>query len=144
MKWGLARINNADFDLSTVVNDFFRIFPVNLAGVEVFPKIDVHEDNKAVHVKAEIPGLEEKDLNVILKENMLTISGEKKEEKTDEDAKRNYYHCERSFGSFSRTIPLPEGIKADEVKASYKNGILDIELPKQEEVKPKKIMVTVN
>ena len=144
MKWGLARLNNADVALATVLDDFFRMIPVDVVGTEVFPKVDVHEDSKAVYVKAEIPGLEEKDINVILKENMLTISGEKKEEKTDDNAKRNYYHCERSFGSFSRTIALPEGIKADEVKASYKNGILDIELPKQEEVKPRKITVTVN
>ncbi|HOT45365.1 MAG TPA: Hsp20/alpha crystallin family protein [Spirochaetota bacterium] len=144
MKWGLARLNEADFALSTVFDDFFRMVPADLLGSEVFPKLDVHEDDKAVHVKAEIPGLDEKDLNVTLKENMLTIAGEKKEEKTEEDKSRNYYYCERSFGSFSRTIVLPEGIKADEVKANYKNGILDIELPKEEAAQPKKINVEVH
>ncbi len=144
MKWGLARLNNGDFALSTVFDDFFRMVPADLLGNEIFPKLDVHEDDKAVHVKAEIPGLEEKDLNVILKENTLTISGNKKEEKTEEDKERNYYYSERSFGSFSRTIVLPEGIKADEVKANYKNGILDIELPKGEAAQPKKINVEVH
>ncbi len=144
MRWGLARLNDADFALSTVFNDFFRMVPADLSGKEVFPKLDVHEDEKAVHVKAEIPGLEEKDLDVTLKENTLTISGEKKEEKTEEDKNRNYYYCERSFGSFTRTIVLPEGIKADEVKANYKNGILDIELPKGEAAQPKKINVEVH
>jgi HSP20 family protein len=144
MKWGLARLNNADFSLSTVFDDYFRMVAADLLGTEVFPKLDVHEDDKAVYVKAEIPGLDEKDLNVIMKENMLTISGEKKEEKTEEDKKRNYYYCERSFGSFSRTIVLPEGIKADEVKAHYKNGILDIELPKGEAAQSKRINVEVH
>ncbi len=144
MRWGIARLNDADSTLSTVFDDFFRIVPADLVGNEVFPKLDVHEDDKAVHVKAEIPGLDEKDLNVTLKENTLTISGEKKEEKTEEDKKRNYYYCERSFGSFSRTIVLPEGIKADEVKANYRNGILDIELPKGEAAQPKKINVEVH
>ncbi len=141
MKWGLARLNNGDYSLSTVFDDFFKMVPADLLGGEVFPKLDVHEDDKAVHVKAEIPGLDEKDLNVTLKENTLTISGEKKEESKEEDKNRNYYYCERSFGSFSRTIVLPEGIKADEVKANYKNGILDIELPKGEKAWPKKINV---
>lgn len=144
MKWGLARLNNADYSLSTVLDDFFRMAPADLMGGEVFPKLDVHEDDKAVHVKAEIPGLDEKDLNVTLKENTLTISGEKKEEKKEEVKNRNYYYCERSFGSFSRTIVLPEGIKADEVKANYRNGILDIELPKGEKARPKKVNVEVH
>ena len=144
MKWGLARLSDADIALSTVFDDFFRMVPVDLVGGEVFPKLDVHEDDKAVHVKAEIPGLDEKDLNVTLKENTLTISGEKKEEKKEEDKNRNYHYCERSFGSFSRTIVLPEGIKADGVKANYRNGILDIELPKGEAAQPKKINVEVH
>ncbi|MBP7737980.1 MAG: Hsp20/alpha crystallin family protein [Spirochaetes bacterium] len=144
MKWGLARLSDADIALSTVFDDFFRMVPVDLVGGEVFPKLDVHEDDKAVHVKAEIPGLDEKDLDVTLKENTLTISGEKKEEKKEEDKNRNYHYCERSFGSFSRTIVLPEGIKADGVKANYRNGILDIELPKGEAAQPKKINVEVH
>ena len=97
-----------------------------------------------MYVKAEIPGLDEKDLNVSLHNNMLTISGEKKNERAEEDKNRNYYYCERSFGSFSRTIELPEGIKHDEVKARYKNGVLEIELPKDESARPRKIEISVN
>ena len=143
MRWGLARLNNSDFGLPSVFDDFFRT-PVEVFGNDLNPKVDVHEDEKAVYVKAEIPGLEEKDLNVTLKDNMLTISGEKKSEKTEGEKGKNYWYCERSFGSFSRTIALPDAIKHDDVKASYKNGVLEIEIPKAEEAQPKKINIKVN
>ena len=144
MKMGLARLNNSDFTLSGVFDDFFRMVPTNIFGYELVPKIDVSEDEKAVYVKAEIPGLNEKDLTVTLEEKMLTISGEKKEETTEENKEKNYRHCERRFGSFSRSIEMPDSIKADSVKASYKNGVLDIELPKNEAAQPKKINISVN
>jgi len=143
MRWGLARLNNSDLGLPAVFDDFFRM-PIEVFGDDLKPRLDVHEDEKAVYVKAEIPGLEEKDLNVTLKENMLTISGEKKSEKTESDEDKNYWYCERSFGSFSRTIVLPDAIKHDEVKANYKNGVLEIEIPKSEKAQPKKIDVKVN
>jgi len=75
---------------------------------------------------------------------MLTISGEKKAEKIEGEKGKNYWYCERSFGSFSRTIALPDAIKHDDVKANYKNGVLEIEIPKAEETQPKKIDVKVN
>jgi HSP20 family protein len=144
MKMGIARLNNSDFTLSSVFDDFFRMVPTSIFSQELIPKIDVSEDEKAVYVKAEIPGLNEKDLEVTLEEKMLTISGEKKEETTEENKDKNYRHCERKFGSFSRSIEMPDGIKADSVKASYKNGVLDIELPKSEIAQPKKINISVN
>jgi len=143
MRLGLARLTNSDFGLPTLFDDFLRM-PVEVFGNDLNPKVDVHEDEKAVYVKAEIPGLEEKDLNVTLKENMLTISGEKKSEKTEDEKGKNYWYCERSFGSFSRTIVLPDAINHDDVKASYKNGVLEIEIPKSEKAQPKKINVNVN
>jgi len=144
MRMGLVKFNNADSALSTVFDDFFRMVPGDIFEGDLYPKIDVHEDEKAVYLKAEIPGMEEKDIDVTLKENMLTISGEKKEEKTEEDKNQSYRYCERRFGSFSRTIELPDAINAEAVKASYKNGVLKVELPKSESAKPKKISVNVN
>lgn len=143
MRFGIVKRNGEDVALNNLFDDFFRI-PVDFYGNELTPKVDVHVDEKVVHVKAEIPGLDEKDINVTLEKNMLTISGEKKEERKEEDKERNYYYCERSFGSFSRTIELPEGIKGDAVKANYKNGVLEIELPKDEAALPKKINIAVN
>jgi HSP20 family protein len=144
MKWGITNYNNSDVTRSTIFDDLFKFMPVDYYDGDLYPKVDVHEDEKAVHVKAELPGLDEKDLTITLKENMLTIAGEKKEEKTEGEKEKNYWYCERVFGSFSRTFALPEGVKGDDVKATYKNGVLEIELPKSEAVQPKKIEIKVN
>lgn len=139
----LVKRNGDEYTLTNLFDDFFRV-PANYTGGNLTPRVDVHEDEKAFYVKAEIPGMEEKDLNVSIHNNVLTISGEKKDERIMDDKDRNYYYCERSFGSFSRSIELPESIKRDSVKASYKNGVLEIELPKDEAAQPRKIEIAVN
>lgn len=103
------------------------------------PKIDVKEYDGAVHVIAEVPGIEENDLNITLSDNMLTISGKKKDERKEN--KEGFIISERFFGSFIRKIRLPEGINQDAVKAEFKNGVLSIELPLVEAKRPKKIAV---
>ncbi|HQP29278.1 MAG TPA: Hsp20/alpha crystallin family protein, partial [Syntrophales bacterium] len=90
-------------------------------------------DEKEVVVKAELPGIDEKDLDVSLSEHALTIKGEKKEEK--EDQGKGYYRMERSYGSFHREIPLPASIDAKKVEAAFKNGLLTVTLPKTEEAR---------
>jgi HSP20 family protein len=100
-----------------------------MAGFGEFnPQVDVTENDKEVKVTAELPGLEDKDIEVSLSHDVLTISGEKKNEK--EDKGDNYYHMERSYGSFQRSIPLPAEVEADKVEAEFKNGVLNITLPK--------------
>ncbi len=93
----------------------------------------------SIIVKTELPGVDKKDVNISLSENTLTIRGERKEEK--EINKENQYCCERAFGSYSRTIALSVEIDKTKARASYKNGILEIALPKAEEVKPKEIEI---
>jgi HSP20 family protein len=144
MRWSLAKINGADFTMPALFDEVFRIEPSIFRDGSLTPRIDVHEDEKALYVRAEIPGMNEKDINVTLKEHVLTISGEKKEEKTEGSKDTNQWYCERVFGSFSREIALPETVNGDAVKASYKNGVLEIELPKLESVQPKKINISVN
>ena len=95
------------------------------------PQIDVSENDKAITVSAELPGLDENDIQVSLAHNVLTISGEKKEEK--EDKGQNYYRMERSYGSFQRSIPLPVEVVADKVDATFKKGVLTVILPKTPE-----------
>ena len=103
------------------------------------PPVDVREDEKEVTVKAELPGMEEKDIEVNLADNGLTIKGEKKAEK-DEKGKDNWYR-ETSYGAFHRFIPLPEGLDQEKVDARFKNGVLTVTLHRLEEAKGKKIAI---
>jgi HSP20 family protein len=103
--------------------------------------LDVYEKGNTVIVKAELPGMTKDDVEVLLSDNTLTVRGEKrvKEEVKAED----YYRRERSFGSVSRTVTLPSEVKADAVKATFKDGVLEIRLPKTEEAKRKATKVNV-
>ena len=104
--------------------------------------IDLYSDGKDIVVKAEIPGANEKDIDVSLEDGILSIKGERKLE--HEDKKDNYYRIERNYGVFSRSIKLPLEVKTDESKASYKDGILEIRIPREEKVLPKKIKINVH
>jgi HSP20 family protein len=95
------------------------------------PRVDVAETDKAIEVSAELPGIEEKDIEVSLSGDLLTIKGEKKAEK--EERLLNYHISERAYGAFNRSIPLPAGIDADAVTAAFKNGVLTITIPKTQE-----------
>lgn len=99
---------------------------------DVSPRIDVRETDKTVEIEADLPGVADDDLNVEIVNNTLTIRGEKRNEKRDE-RDGEYRYVERSFGSFSRAIPLPYEIDPDTVQAAFKNGVLTISLPKPAE-----------
>lgn len=105
------------------------------------PAIDIFEDKDDLVVKAEIPGLLKDEIDVSVTGKVLTIKGEKKKE--EEIKEKDYYRSERSFGAFSRTIELPVEVKANDVKASFKNGVLEIRLPKTEEAKKNVVHVKV-
>lgn len=105
------------------------------------PAVDVYEKDDEVVVKAEIPGMSKDDIEVNLTDTTLTIKGEKRKE--EEVKQEDYYSCERSFGSFSRTIDLPATVKSEQAKATFKDGILEVRLPKTEEAKRKTIKVEV-
>lgn len=117
----------------------------SLAPFETFgafqPRIDVSETDTQIIVAAELPGLDEKNVEVTLTPDALTITGEKKEEKEDKD--KNYYRVERSYGSFRRMIPLPGQVNADEVEAVFKNGVLTITLPKPAEARSQNKKISV-
>ena len=97
------------------------------------PRVDVTEDNDNLYVHAEIPGVDKKDINVSVTDGVLTISGEKKNETRDEN--KNYFRIERTSGSFSRSFTLPTDVMTDKISAEYKDGVLNITLPKSEEAK---------
>lgn len=124
-------------DMNRLLDEFFggfgwgmssRLVPFGERWDVFSPQVDVVESDKEVKVSADLPGLDEKDIQVTLSRNVLTISGEKKEEK--EDKGKNYYRMERSYGSFQRSIPLPHDVDTNKVDATFEKGVLTVTLPK--------------
>ena len=105
------------------------------------PAVDVYEDEHNVTLKIEVPGIDEKDIDVQLENNTLTVHGERKIEK--EEKEENYRRVERQYGSFTRTFTLPTTVDSEKVSATYDKGVLKIALPKKAEAKPKQIKVNV-
>lgn len=126
-------------EMNRMFDNFFRgidLWPFEGNDVEIKafdPGVDVIESETEFRVKAELPGLDEKDVHVSLAQNTLTIKGEKKEE--TEDKGKNYYQMERHWGSFYRSIPLPAGVDATRADAAFKKGVLTVTLPKTAEAK---------
>ena len=122
-------------------HDFFPSlrFDDELTMVDWKPAVDIFDNDDSIIIKAELPGVESKDVEVELKDRVLTLKGERSHEK--EVKEENYHRKERAFGKFQRSFTLPAEVNADKIKADYKDGILNIEIPKPEEKKPKKINV---
>lgn len=119
-----------------------RWWPAETGTMMRLPAVDVYENKDDVVIKAEIPGLSKEDISVQVTDSTLMIKGEKKrEEEVKED---DYYRCERSFGSFTRAVALPCEVKADQVKATFKNGVLEVRMPKTEEAKKKAVTVKID
>ncbi len=108
---------------------------------EWLPAADVMETKSEIVVDLEIPGMDPKEFDISLREGTLTIQGEKKQEKEEEE--ENYRLIERRYGAFTRSISLPQEVQSDKISASYKNGILRVTLPKSEEKKRKEIKIKV-
>ncbi len=124
-RMGVDSLKKGDHQL---FNDLLLHGPYSLSESGWMPLWDVEEDDKEVRIRAEIPGIEEKDLSVTLENDILTIAGEKKEEKKEEN--RRYVVSERRFGSFHRSIRLPEGIDREKIEAGFKNGVLRVTIPR--------------
>ena len=105
------------------------------------PAVDIYDTDNALVIKAELPGIEKDDVSVDVKGNVLTIKGERSFDK--EIKEENYYRKERSIGKFQRSFTLPEAVNPEAIKANFKNGVLEIEVPKPEEKKPKQISINV-
>lgn len=116
----------------------FNYLDDTLASGTWAPAVDVAEDAEKIHVKVEVPGMDEKDLRINYEDGLLTISGERQFEQKDD---RNYHRIERSYGTFVRTFSLPRSVDAASIAASYRNGVLEIEIPKKDEAKPRQIAI---
>ena len=112
-----------------------------LTNTTFAPPVDVYEDEHNVTLKIEVPGIEEKDIDVRIENNTLTVHGERKFEK--EEKEENYRRVERQYGSFTRTFTLPNTVEQESVQADYDKGVLKIRLAKKAEAKPKQIKVNV-
>ena len=138
-------------DLETLQERMNRIFNETLVRIQRpeegllegawKPAVDIFEEEENFIVKAELPEIDPKEIDIRVEENTLTIKGERKIER--EDKKENYHLVERAYGSFQRSFTLPQSIQRDNIKANYEKGVLTITLPKKPERKPKQIKVEV-
>jgi HSP20 family protein len=112
-----------------------------LSTASFVPAVDIYEDNKKVVLKLEVPGIEEKDLDIRVENNTLTVKGERKFEK--EEKEENFHRIERRYGSFFRSFTLPSTVDSEHIGASYNAGVLRLELMKKPEAQPKQIKVNV-
>ena len=129
-------------EMDDLFGRFFGEFPLTRRRTEGWaPSVDISETKDGFVVKAELPGLDAKDVNVSISEDMLTIKGEKKKEEEEKD--ENHHYVERYYGSFQRTFQLPSSVKTEKIDASFDKGVLKVTLPKKPEAKKKEIEVKV-
>ncbi len=144
IKWAqLPTISSMQEEMNRVIDRFFKGGELPDFGVSGTwaPPLDLSETADKITVKAEIPGMDPKEVDISIQGDTLIIKGEKKEEK--EEKGKNYYRMERRYGSFSRVVDLPASVDTNKVTAECKNGVLEITMQKKEEVKPKQISVKV-
>jgi len=131
--------------LQNRMNSLFRDFNEGgegpLTTASFVPAVDIYEDEKKVVLKLEVPGIEEKDLDIRVENNTLTVKGERKFEK--EEKEENFHRIERRYGSFYRAFTLPSTVDTEHVGASYNAGVLKLELAKKPEAQPKQIKINV-
>jgi HSP20 family protein len=137
----LARVER---EMEEMFNRFWREWPWPRMAAEArgwSPAVDMIDRKEEVVLRADLPGLEQKDIEVTAEDGMLTIRGERKEEK--EVKEEDYYCCERWAGAFARTLSVPPGVDTEKIRATFRNGVLEIHLPKTKEAKGKKIEIKV-
>lgn len=124
-------------------DDFLGVNPrkMDLQNFDWTPRVNVEELEDRFEITAELPGMNKDEINIEVQDGVLTLKGERKYEKEEKEA--GYHICERSYGTFQRAFTLPENVKADDIEAEYKDGILRLGLPKAEPQKPKEIKVEV-
>jgi len=136
-------------DLRTLQEEVNRLFSTNMtrafddegiARGAWAPSVDIYENKDQIVLEAELPGMKQEDFDLSIENNVLTLRGERKFEKTDETD--NYHRVERSYGAFTRSFTLPQTVSAEGANAEYNNGVLRVTLPKREETKARRIQVS--
>ncbi len=130
-----------DFFRRPLGRPFWSGMPRMMEEIEPTPSVDIFEEGDNIVLKSEMPGMTKEDIEINLTDDTITLSGEKKKEEKVE--KKNYYRLERSFGSFKRSFALPSDVQSDKAKASFKNGVLEVKIPKSEEAKKKEKKIKI-
>ena len=147
IRWEPVReLHSMQNEMNRLFNTFFDSpTPSNGGGNTLarrwIPAMDVVETEDHFVLRADLPGLSESDVKIELEDNILTVSGERKSE--HEQKGEGYYRVERAFGSFSRSLTLPEGVDADGIQAKFDNGVLEVQIPKPEQQKPRKVEISL-
>ena len=145
IRWEPAReLQSIQSEMNRLFNTFFEPSAgANGSGAlrRWTPAMDLVETGEHFVLRADLPGVSEEDVKIELEDNVLTVSGERKA--AHEESKEGYYRVERAYGSFSRTLTLPEGVDADSINASFDRGVLEVRIPKPEERKPRKVAISV-
>jgi HSP20 family protein len=149
VKWSpLKELEDMRKDMDRLFEEFFSPLTRRRRGWlkpemgVIVPNIEMYDKKDKIVVKAELPGVTKEDIDLTITKDSLTLKGEAKRE--EEIKEEDYYVCERSYGSFTRTIALPVEVDSEKAKASFKSGVLEITLPKKEEAKPKEIKIEVS
>jgi HSP20 family protein len=140
VRWDPAReLDGFTTDISRVFDAFFGGRPANGVAPRWMPAMDLAETDEHLVLRADLPGLEEKDVSIEIKDDVLTVSGERKAEQ--EERKDGYHRVERAYGRFSRSLALPQGVDPDQVKAGFDRGVLEVRIPKPAERKPHRVQI---
>jgi HSP20 family protein len=146
IRWEPVReLNTIQSEMNRLFNTFFESQQAGGNGGSPMrrwiPAMDLVETEEDFVLRADLPGVNEKDVSIELEDNVLTISGQRKAE--HEERKEGYYRVERASGAFSRSLTLPEGVDPESVRASFDRGVLEVRVPKPEERKPRKVSISV-
>ena len=142
VRWDPLRdLDSFQSDMNRLFDRFFEGRPPNGdRGRRWIPAMDLVETDENLVVRADLPGLSEDDVEIEIKDNVLTVSGERQAE--HEEKGEGFHRVERSFGRFARSLSLPRGVDADKVQAGFSDGVLEVRIPKPEETKPRRIQIS--
>jgi HSP20 family protein len=142
----VTELNTIQNEMNRLFNNFFdqpgQATRGNGTARRWLPAMDLVETAERYVLRADLPGLDDGDVNIQLEDNVLTISGERKAER--EDQQEGYYRLERAFGSFSRSLTLPDGVNPDGIEAHFNRGVLEITIPKPEQKKPRTVQINLS
>jgi len=142
MRWGTREPSRFQSDVDSFLNNFLTLASPEGLTHQTWPKADIYEDQEGLRLNFEVPGLDPSNVKVQVNENVLSVSGERKLE--NEERKGNYRRIERSYGAFERSFSLPQNVDTEKVQAAYKNGMLNVFIPRSEKAKPRSVQVKID